>query len=78
MPISVTSTRVSTSSRSTVSGRPNSLFLLAAAATVGVTAPQSAPSASLVVVLPVEPTTATTSAFERPRTSPARAASAAS
>ena len=39
MPISVTSTRVSGSRRSTVSGSPSSLFRLASAAIVGVTAP---------------------------------------
>ena len=78
MPISVTSTRVSGSSRSTVSGRPSSLLRLASAATVGVTAAQSAASASFVVVLPVEPTTATTCASERSRTSRASDASAAS
>ena len=38
MPISVTSTRVSGSRRSTVSGRPSSLLRLASAAIVGVTA----------------------------------------
>ena len=78
MPISVTSTAVSGSSRQTVSGRPISLFWLSAAQIVGVAALQSAPRMSLVDVFPVEPTTATTRASLFERTSEASAASAAS
>ena len=78
MPSSATRTRVSGSSRRTVSGSPSSLLRLASAATVGVTAAQRAPSASFVVVFPVDPTTATTSASERLRTRPASVASACS
>ena len=77
MPISTTSTAVSGSSRSTVSGSPISLFWLCSANTVGTTAAQSAPRMSFVVVLPVEPTTATTRASERERTRDASVASAA-
>ncbi len=78
MPISVTSTSVSRSSRQTVSGSPISLFRLSAGKTVGTTAAHSAPSMSLVVVLPVEPTIATTRAELFERTSEASSASAAS
>ena len=78
IPISVTSTAVSGSSRQTVRGRPISLFWLASAQTVGVAALQSAPRMSLVDVLPVEPTTATTRASLFERTSDASAARAAS
>ena len=77
IPSSTTSTSVSGSSRSTVSGSPISLFWLWSGKTVGTTAAQSAPRMSLVVVFPVEPTTATTRADERARTSDASAASAA-
>ena len=78
MPISVTSTRVSGSSRQTVSGRPISLLRLLSAQIVGTCGAQSAPRMSFVVVFPAEPTTATTCASLFERTSEASAASAAS
>ena len=68
---------MSFSSRQTVSGNPISLFWLASAQTVGVTAAQSAPRTSFVDVFPVEPTTATTRASLFARTREASAASAA-
>ena len=55
IPISVTSTSVSGSSRHTVSGRPISLFRLRSAQIVGTCGAQSAPRMSFVVVLPGGP-----------------------
>ncbi len=77
-PVSATSTRVSGSSRHTVSGRPISLFRLRSAQMVGTWGAHSAPRMSFVVVFPVDPTTATTCASLFERTSDASAASAAS
>ncbi len=73
MPISVTSTSVSGSSLHTVKGSPISLFWLPLAHTVAAAAEQRAPRMSLVDVLPVDPTTATTLAPLFARTSPASA-----
>ena len=78
IPISVTRICVSGSSRHTVSGRPISLFRLFSAQIVRACGAQSAPRMSFVVVLPAEPTTATTCASLFERTSEASAANAAS
>ena len=73
IPISVIRTRVSGSSRQTVSGRPISLFRLFSAQIVGACGAHSAPRMSFVVVFPAEPTTATTCASLFARTSVASA-----
>src|SRR5829696_6314591 len=77
-PISTTTARVPGSIRVRVRGRPTSLLNDAWLATVATVVARAAASRSLVVVLPLDPVTATTVAAERPRTAVPRAARAAS
>lgn len=60
MPISTTTARVVSSMRQRVSGRPSSLLLLPRVATTGPKSASIARKRSFVVVLPLEPVTATT------------------
>src|SRR5215208_1789615 len=77
-PISTTTASVSGSIRVRVRGRPTSLLNDAWLATTRRVVPRTAASRSLVVVLPLEPVTATTAAADRSLTAVPRAARAAS
>ena len=76
-PISTTTAWVPGSIRARVRGRPTSLLYDAGLATVSRRVARTAASRSLVVVLPLDPVTATTVAAERSRTAVPRAARAA-
>ena len=76
-PISTTTAWVPGSIRARVRGRPTSLLNDAWLATVSRRVARTAASRSLVVVLPLDPVTATTVAAERSRTAVPRAARAA-
>ena len=72
MPISTTTKAVVRSARRSVAGTPSSLFWLPAVATVGPAAARTARMRFFVVVLPLEPVTASTLPAISPRQAAAR------